>query len=116
MRWYDHYETLGRHIDSMKDMPRSRRAHLVRGIETILAKSAPGLLDERVMEFPLDMARQRWYDQDPDLWLAINGLQQADPDLLATVALYLEEESLTASQENLMSTNYPGSIRQQENR
>ncbi|MDA8159235.1 MAG: hypothetical protein M0T76_00705 [Desulfobacteraceae bacterium] len=93
MRWYDHYETLGRHLDSLKAMDQGRRSHLVRGIQGILAHSAPGLLDAAVMDFPLDVARQRWYDADPDLWLTINGLQRADPDLLETVALYLEEQA-----------------------
>lgn len=93
MRWYDHYETLGRHIDSLKEMSTSRRGHLIRGIQAIMHKHSPNLLDNSVIDFPLDTARLRWYDQDPYLWLTINGLQQAEPDLLETVALYLEEEA-----------------------
>src|SRR5512140_2239753 len=92
MRWYDQYETLGRHIDSFKEMNASHRDHLVRGIQGIIQKHSPKLLDESVLDFPLDLARQRWYDKDPYLWLTINGLQQAGPDLLETVTLYLEEE------------------------
>ncbi len=91
MRWYDQYETLGRHIDTLKDMNSSRRDHLVQGIQQIIQKHSPNLLEESVLDFPLDLARQRWYDKDPYLWLTINGLQQADPDLLETVALYLAE-------------------------
>jgi hypothetical protein len=91
MRWYDQYEILGRHIDSLKGMKSSLRDYLVRGIQGIIQKHSPTLLDESVLDFPLDLARQRWYDQDPYLWLTINGLQQAEPDLLETVALYLEE-------------------------
>jgi len=93
MRWYDHYETLGRHIDSLKEMSPGRRDHLVRGIQAIMQRHSPNLLDDSVIDFPLDSARQRWYDKDPYLWLTINGLQQAGPDLLETVALYLEEEA-----------------------
>lgn len=95
MRWYDHYETLARHIDSLKEMQISHRDHLIRGIQAILRQHAPNLLDDSVViDFPLDTARQRWYDKDPYLWLTINGLQQATPDLLETVTLYLEEEEI----------------------
>jgi hypothetical protein len=95
MRWYDQYETLGRHIDSLKELQANRRDHLIRGIQALMQQHSPNLLDDSVLDFPLDLARLRWYDKDPYLWLTINGLQQADPDLLETVALYLEEESLT---------------------
>lgn len=93
MRWYDHYETLGRHIDSLKEMKANRRDHLVKGIQKIMQQHSPKLLDDSVIDFPLDSARLRWYDKDPYLWLTINGLQQANPDLLETVSLYLEEEA-----------------------
>lgn len=96
MRWYDQYETLGRHIDNLKDMNTGRRDKLIRGIHGIIQQHSPSLLDESVLDFPLDLARQRWYDRDPYLWLTINGLQQADPDLLATVALFLEEDAQCA--------------------
>lgn len=96
-RWYDQYEILGRHIDSLKEMNASRRDHLIRGIQEIMQRHSPNLLDESVLDFPLDLARLRWYDKDPYLWLTINGLQQAEPDLLETVGLYLEEQSLEAA-------------------
>ena len=91
MRWYDQYEVLGRHIDSLKEMETGRRDLLVRGIQEIIQQHSPSLLDESVLDFPLELARQRWYDKDPYLWLTINGLQRADLDLLETVALYMEE-------------------------
>lgn len=93
MRWYDHYETLGRHIDSLKEMETSRRDRLVKGIQEIIQQHSPSLLDDGVLDFPLDSSKQRWYDKNPYLWLTINGLQQANPDLLETVTLYLEEEA-----------------------
>ena len=92
MRWYDQYERLGHHIDSLKGMEAGHRDHLVRGIQSLIQHHSPTILDETVLDFPLDLARQRWYDNDPYLWLTINGLQQVGPDLLETVALYLEEE------------------------
>ena len=91
-RWYDKYEKLGKFIDGMKDMAVSPRDHLVRGIMKIMRKRSPDLLENFVLDFPLELSRQRWYDQDPYLWLTINGLQYAEIDLLETVANYLEEE------------------------
>ncbi len=101
MRWYDQYEVLGRHIDSLKEMNSSHRDLLVRGIQEIIQQHSPGLLDESVLDFPLDLARQRWYDKDPYLWLTINGLQRADPDLLETVALYMEETAAKRLEEQV---------------
>lgn len=96
-RWYDKYEKLGRHIDHMKDMPSKQRDNLVRGIMTIIRKHNPSLLEQFVLDFPLELDRKRWYDNDPYLWLTINGLQHARPDLLETVALFLEEQQAVHS-------------------
>ncbi len=93
MRWYDKYEKLGRYIDEMKDMKTEYRDHLIKGVMGIIRKHNPDLLENFVMDFPLNFTRQRWYDKDPYLWLTINGLQHGEPDLLETVALYLEEEN-----------------------
>ena len=92
-RWYDQYEKLGNYIDAMKNMAVSRRDHLIKGVVGIIRKDNPDLLEKFVMDFPLEFTRQRWYDKDPYLWLTINGLQHGDPDLLETVALYLEEQN-----------------------
>ena len=91
-RWYDKYEKLGRFIDGMKEMGAKQRDQMVRGIMEIIRAHSPNLLEKFVLDFPLDLNRQRWYDRDPYLWLTINGLQHAEIDLLHTVANYLEEE------------------------
>lgn len=92
-RWYDKYEKLGRFIDGMKDMATSQRDQLVRGIMEIMRKHSPDLLEKFVLDFPLELSRQRWYDKDPYLWLTINGLQHAELDVLETVSNFLEEEN-----------------------
>lgn len=97
-RWYDKYEKLGRQIDRMKEMKPGHRDNLVRGIMTIIRKHNPSLLEQFVLDFPLELDRKRWYDNDPYLWLTINGLQHARLDLLETVALYLEEQQATERQ------------------
>jgi len=91
-RWYDKYENLGEYIEGMKTMSTSRRDQLIQGIMDIIKKHHPTLLDQFVMDFPLDLSRKRWYDSDPYLWLTINGLQYATPDVLETVTLYMESE------------------------
>ena len=58
-RWYDKYEKLGRFIDNMKDMAGSRRDKLVKGIMRIIRKHSPDLLEKFVMDFPLELSRQR---------------------------------------------------------
>ncbi len=98
MRWYDKYEKLGRHIDAMKDMESKRRDTLLQGIMAIIRRHSPDLLENFILEFPLDNSRQRWYDRDPYLWLTINGLQHGRPDLLETIALYMAEEEEVANQ------------------
>ena len=92
-RWYDKYEKLGAYIDSMKDMEACKRDNMVRGIMEIMRLHCPGLLEKFVLDFPLDLSRQRWYDNDPYLWLTVNGLQHASTDVLATVTLYLDEQT-----------------------
>ena len=92
-RWYDKYEKLGQLIDDMKNMAASQRDQLVRGIMKIMRKHSPDLLESFVLDFPLEYTRQRWYDQDPYLWLTINGLHHAELDLLETVTNFLEEEN-----------------------
>lgn len=93
-RWYDKYEKLGRFIDGMKDMATSQRDQLVRGIMEIMRKHSPDLLEKFVLDFTLELSRQRWYDKDPYLWLTINGLQHAELDVLETVSNFLEEENI----------------------
>ena len=44
------------------------------------------------MEFPLEETSRNWYDDDPNHWLVINGLQYSGKDLQQAVARYLEKE------------------------
>ena len=76
----------------MKDMNAGQRDVLIKGIMDIIKKHSPDLMDKFVMDFPLELSRKRWYDSDPYLWLTVNGLQYAEPALLETVTLYMEEK------------------------
>lgn len=94
-RWYNKYVKLADRLDEFKTIELDYRDQLIKGVMDIVTKYDPNLLSfEKTFEFPLTFNRQRWYDQDPYLWLMFNTLQMADPILLKIVAEYLEEEMI----------------------
>ena len=92
-RWYEKHTVLSRNIELMRDMTDQQRDHLALGIMRIIKEQNPTLLDDFVENFPMEIHRKRWYDQDPYLWLIINGLEYAKNDLISNVECYLEIES-----------------------
>lgn len=96
-RWYDGREPLGSSLDALKTLSAPRRDKVVRGILACINERSPGLLDEWVLSFPLDVNKRRWYDSDPDLWLVFNGLEHADEELLGMVTEYLLEQRVQAA-------------------
>lgn len=103
-RWYDKHTILSREIDLMRDMDDQQQDHLMRGIMKIIRQRCPTLLDDFVDDFPMDIHRKRWYDQDPYVWLTINGLQYAQDDLIRAVESYLESESSQFPRQSQQST------------
>ena len=97
-RWYDRHRKLARLIEGMKDMEPARRDLRVKGILEMIRHRSPKLLDAFCMNFPMDFRRQRWYDRDPYLWLAVNGLRFADEALLAEVTVFLATQDDTAAE------------------
>jgi hypothetical protein len=92
-RWYDKHESLGRNLDLMKDMKPPRRIFLLEGINKVIRDYKPTLLDDFVLEFPMDIYQKRWYDKDPYLWITINGLSYGDKKLWEAVAVWLESKN-----------------------
>lgn len=103
-RWYDKHTILSRAIDLMRDMDDEQRDHLMPGIMKIIRQRCPTLLDDFVDDFPMDIHRKRWYDQDPYFWLTINALQYAQDDLIRAVESYLESASSQFPQQSQQST------------
>jgi len=68
------------------------RNRLMRGMMLLICSFDPDRLDNAVMRFPLDPQKGRWYDDDPDHWLAINGLRHGGRKLQRMAALYLQKE------------------------
>lgn len=95
-RWYDKYKKLAAHLDSFKTMKKNQRDKLVSGILEIVQMYDNSLIDNSVMDFPLELPRRRWYDKDPYLWLIFNGLKNADEILLKKITDYLEKETLAS--------------------
>lgn len=88
-RWYDKYILLAKYLDSLKNLDFKKRDKLIRGVMYRIKDSNPQLLQKFVLDFPLTIKRQRWYDTDPYLWLIVNGLKYADHKLIKQVIAYL---------------------------
>ncbi|MBD3422313.1 MAG: hypothetical protein GF398_19545 [Chitinivibrionales bacterium] len=90
-RWYDGYEKLAFYLEQLKGMEHQHRDKLIKAILEIIRAKAPHLMEDFLLEFPLDMQRRRWYDQDPYLWLMINGMRFGEDDLIKEVIDYFEK-------------------------
>ena len=88
----DRNNQLNRCIDGLRHMPPFERYRLVQGMMCLIVYYEDDLLDRFVLDFPLEPDNGQWYDQDPYLWLVINGLQYGNPPLQRQVAAYLAEE------------------------
>jgi hypothetical protein len=92
-RWYDNHPKLARYLEEFKDMRQKSRDRLVKGVMDIIRDRNPKILEDFLLDFPLDLNRRRWYDSDPYLWLIFNGLAYADADLLSDVTAYLADNA-----------------------
>ena len=92
-RWYDVHPKLGTSLDKLKDMKPPRRKTVITGILAILRQMCPGLMEQCVMDFPLNILKRRWYDKDPYLWLTFNGLRSAEKNVLKKVTEYLRKNT-----------------------
>ena len=90
-RWYDKDKRLSELLDMFKTMSKKKRDNLVNGLMDIIRENQISLIEDHVMEFPLNIFQRRWYDKDPYLWLIFNGLSKADDELLEKVKIYLEQ-------------------------
>ena len=92
-RWYDKHATLSEKLNAFKEMEQVLKDRLIKGMMSLVTDYDPNLLSyEKAFDFPLAVDRQRWYDEDPYLWLLFNTLQMADGTLLQSITTYLDEE------------------------
>ncbi|MBN1525589.1 MAG: hypothetical protein JW904_14010 [Spirochaetales bacterium] len=90
-RWYDKNEKLRTYIESLHDIDPELRNHIVHDLMDLVKEHNPALLDSFVEEYPLETRNQRWYDEDPYLWILLNGLKFADDAIILKVIDYFEE-------------------------
>jgi hypothetical protein len=98
-RWYDKHTNLAQLLEAIQKLKLQQRDAIISGIMEIIKRISPNLLERYVLDFPLDIRRRRWYDQDPYLWLIFNGLKYGNKKLLTAVTHFL--------QENISLRNHP---------
>ena len=89
-RWYDRNRKLKYYLESLQGLSRPLRAKIVREIMEVVRACDGALLDRFAGEYPLALRRQRWYDQNPYLWILFNGLEHASDEVIAKVIEYFE--------------------------
>lgn len=76
-RWYDAYPELSTCFDILKQKKPFIRSKIAQELLHYLQTKNPGIIENNVLKFPLDILTRRWYDQSPYLWLLVNGLKYA---------------------------------------
>ncbi len=89
-RWYDKHKKLAALLEGLKGMRKYKRDKISTEIIDLIKTHDDTLIDNFVMEFPLEIYQRRWYDKDPYLWLIFNGLSKADKVLLKKVTACLK--------------------------
>jgi hypothetical protein len=106
-RWYDAHEKLALLLEWLKNASPSDRETVVAGVLEIINDNAATLLEKYLLDFPLDQKRRRWYDQDPYLWLMVNGLEHASMRLLAKVTAFMIKKT-SRSRKTVRKKRTPG--------
>ncbi|MBN1758786.1 MAG: hypothetical protein JW863_10730, partial [Chitinispirillaceae bacterium] len=91
-RWYDKHESLANHLESLKKMPKRQLNEMLKDLITLARLLRPSLFEEHLLEYPLDLKKRRWYDDDPYLWLLINGLRFAEDDIILKVVAFFDKQ------------------------
>jgi hypothetical protein len=89
-RWYDSNRKLKLYLESLHDMEGPLCEKIVKDLMALIREYDGALLDRFAEEYPLESRKQRWYDQNPYLWILFNGLQYASEEILDLVIEYFE--------------------------
>ncbi len=89
-RWYDANRKLRYYLESLQKVDRPLREKIVRDLMELVKEYDGVLLDRFAEEYPLEMRKQRWYDQNPYLWILFNGLRYASDEVIELVIEYFE--------------------------
>jgi hypothetical protein len=91
-RWYDKHEGLANHLEALKTMPKRQLNELLRDLIAFARLLHPTLFEDHLFEYPLDPKRRRWYDDDPYLWLVVNGLRFTDDEVIHKVVAFFDKQ------------------------
>ncbi len=91
-RWYDKHEDLAKHLEALKTLPKKRLNEILKDLITFARLLHPTLFEEHLLEYPLDMKRRRWYDDDPYLWIVVNGLRFADDEIIKKIVAFFDKQ------------------------
>ncbi|MFP4418477.1 MAG: hypothetical protein ACOC41_08685 [Chitinivibrionales bacterium] len=89
-RWYDSNKKLACCLESLRCLESGKRERIVRDLIELIRSEEPAVLEDFVLEFPLDVYRRRWYDKDPYLWIIFNGMRFASESLVNRVIHYFD--------------------------
>ena len=86
-RWYDKRPILGKRLEAFKEMNPQLRESIIEEVMYLIEQYDADLISDK-QAFTFDCNQQRWYDNDPFLWLMFNTLKLADDTLLQIVEVY----------------------------
>lgn len=92
-RWYDKHERLANHLEKLKTMPEKQRNELLKDLIAFGRLLDPDLFEKHLLEYPLDLKKRRWYDDDPYLWVVVNGLKFASDEILKKVVAFFDKQA-----------------------
>lgn len=84
-RWYDEHEGLSSLLERLRTADKIDRDNILEVIKKIITKKDPHLMEWVYTKFPPNPQRERWYDEDPHLWLVVNSLRYADDETIEEV-------------------------------
>lgn len=104
-RWYDKHEKLANHLEKLKTMPQKERNDLLKDLITFGRILDPELFEKHLLEYPLDLKKRRWYDDDPYLWVVVNGLKFASDEILKKVVAFFDKQTENIGKSKKEATN-----------
>ena len=91
-RWYDNNKELSRVLNDIKSLETDLRIQVVQGVLNLVNNANPNLIENFIANYRFDIFKNRWYDEDPYLWLIYNGLYYGDEKLKNDVIEFLKQK------------------------
>lgn len=95
-RWYDLYPGFAESLEALKNLESSKRERIAKRVLRIVYGKDRDVIDDYVLSFSSSVGKKRWYDSNPFLWLIVNGLKGANPEVLSNTARLLKDKMIHA--------------------